>query len=101
MSRASTGLKPHDCTQCRHGIAPGEPKTYDPGCRSCHAKLADGLRTGNEPRPEKNPLRVGGSRVKRLDPVAFAAFLARQRKARLVALQTGQPNPHRRWEEAR
>jgi hypothetical protein len=101
MSRTSEGLKLHDCTQCRHGIAPGEAKTFDPGCRGCQRKLAAGLRTGNEPRPVKNPMRVGGPRVKRMGPESWAAFCARQKKARQVVLQTGQPNPHRRWEEAR
>lgn len=51
MSRASRGLKAEKCAQCRTGLAPGQPKLFDPRCAGCLDKKAAGLRTGDEPRP--------------------------------------------------
>jgi hypothetical protein len=83
-SRETRGLKRHLCCQCRIGIAPGEPATFDPKCARCQDKKATGLRTGNEPMPEQNPHRAGGLRVKRLSPEKFRAFLKRQKAAAIV-----------------
>jgi len=43
------------CGQCRSGLAHREEKTFDPRCKGCQVKLANGLRTGNEPLPKKGP----------------------------------------------
>jgi hypothetical protein len=44
------------CTQCSRGVAPGDVKTFSHDCKGCQRKLAQGLRTGNEPHP--NVLRL-------------------------------------------
>ena len=45
------------CRQCSSGLEPGKPKTFDPKCRGCKRKLAAGLRTGLEPRPQAGGFR--------------------------------------------
>ena len=50
------------CGQCSSGWVPETPKTFDPTCRGCKQKLADGLRTGKEPLPSNR----GGWAVKKL-----------------------------------
>jgi hypothetical protein len=61
--RARRGLNHHLCFQCISGIVPGQVKTFDPTCEGCQKKLADGLRTGLEPRPVSKGSRNGMANV--------------------------------------
>lgn len=74
------------CGQCASGWVPETPKTFDPSCRGCKQKLADGLRTGKEPLPSNR----GGWAVKKLhmSPERFKALQTGLKQRRLGKLGT-------------
>lgn len=69
------------CGQCSSGWVPETPKTFDPNCRGCRKKLADGIRTGKEPLPPKR----GGWAVKKphMSMERFKATVVGLKKVRL------------------
>jgi len=79
------------CGQCSFGYSPGTIKTFDPGCKGCKEKLADGRRTGKEPPPNnylqkfgKVPVHVDWKKKKRL-----IALAKKRREAALAARFNG------------
>lgn len=86
ISRASLGFRPYDCGQCRMGVSPGDPITFDPKCYSCAQKKLKGKRTGNEPAPLLRPKAKWVDHVKlRAQRVARAKSLAARTLPRGVA----------------
>jgi hypothetical protein len=74
--RAAKGYHAEPCQQCKTGLGHGQVKLFDSRCEGCHEKKAKGLRTGNEPPPQR---RIGEKWVD-------YAKLARQKAARAKAM---------------
>jgi hypothetical protein len=74
-------MKTTKCRQCITGWVPGTTKTFDPRCPGCAAKLAAGLRTGDEPPPVQ--FGYHGARMHRGD---FLARVARAKRNRALAV---------------
>lgn len=78
--------RPSDmCRPCKSGLAPNQPKTFDPGCSRCQEKLAAGLRTGNEPPPSTLAL----TQRRRLRVDLFEAAVKRAQAASRAKVASG------------